>query len=82
MNVGRVGGHTRLEHGLADAPVALGICAHQVDAGEAVHLKVDEAGCREPAPVGGAQAVAGDDVVDDLDVAGDDLRADERGFDA
>jgi len=50
----------------------------KVHSGEAVHLQVDETGSGNAAPVGGAQADAGDAAVGHLDVARHQAPVDER----
>src|SRR5439155_216250 len=67
----------------ASSAVAVGVRLQQVDAAEAVHLEVDEAGRRDAAAVRGRQAERRQRaVVGELDVAGDELAADDRGLDA
>src|SRR5439155_13510563 len=76
-----VRGHAGLAQRLARGVVVGRGRVQEVDAAEAVHLEVDEARHRQPAPAT-AEAHVGDTAVDDLDVAPDELAADERGFDA
>src|SRR5206468_9347651 len=79
----QVGGDAGLQQCLASAGVAVGVGAHEVDAAEAVDLQVDEAGDGDAAvAVATAQPIGGDLAVDELDVAGDEVPADQRGFDA
>src|SRR6185503_19224609 len=79
----QVRGDARLEQRLAATGVAVGVGAHEVDAAEAVHLEVDEAGDGDAAAaVAAHQAVLGDHTVGDLDVAGHEGAVDERGFDS
>src|ERR1019366_885917 len=54
----------------------------EVDAAEAVHLQVDEAGDRDPAPAQSAQADRRDPAVLHLDVPLDQEAVDERRFDS
>jgi len=77
-----IGGDTRAQQRLADAPVALGVSGEEVDADEAVHLKVDEAGRRDPAPVPAVEPASDDPPIRDLDVAGNELAAEQRRFDS
>ena len=51
----QVRGDAGLEQRVAGARVAVGVGAEEVDAGEAVHLQVDEAGRRDAAAVGDAR---------------------------
>src|SRR6185503_8110711 len=79
----QVRGDARLEQRLAATGVAVGVGAHEVDAAEAVHLEVDEAGDGDAAAaVAAHQAVLGDHTVGDLDVTGHEGAVDERGFDS
>ena len=73
--------HARLEQRLAGLAVTVAVRLEEVDAAETVHLHVDEAGHRDAAAVRAAQPDARDAAVDDLDVAGNETPADERGFD-
>ena len=61
--------------------MTLAVGVHEVDAGEAVDLEIDEAGCGDPA-AGPAEADTGDAVAVDLDVARDERAVDERRRDA
>ena len=54
----QIGGDAALEQRGAGAPVAVGVGVEEVDAAEAVHLQVDEAGNREPASAAAAEADA------------------------
>ncbi len=75
------GGHARREQRLAGRTPLGGRRAEEVDAREAVHLEVDEAGRREPPPAA-SEPHPGDPPAVELDVADHELVADERGFDA
>ena len=56
---GEVRGDACLQQRLARAAVAVGVGAEQVDAGETVHLQVDEAGRGDPAAVRPLEPVRG-----------------------
>src|SRR5262249_25629371 len=77
-----VRGYSEREKRLARAPVVVTARRQEVDAGEAVHLQRDEARHGNAAPACRGQADADDAPVIDLDVAGKQLAAHERGFDA
>src|SRR5262249_35187941 len=79
---GEVGGDAGLEQGLAREQVALGVGGEEVDAGESVHLEVDEAGGRDSAAVRRGESEAGDAPSEDLDVAGNDRSVDQCALDA
>ena len=82
MKRGQVRRDAGLEHRLAGDPVAGRVRVEEVDAAEAVHLEVDEAGRGDALAVGGREADASDLAVDDLDVPGHELAPDESRFDA
>ena len=69
------------QHRRARARVTLAVGVHEVDAGEAVDLEIDESGCGDPT-AGSAEADTGDAVAVDLDVARDERAVDERRRDA
>src|ERR671918_554725 len=79
---GEVGRDAGLEQGVTGASVAVGVGLEEVDAGEAVHLQVDESRNGDPPTVGRDEPVAGDPSVDKLDVASHEPAVDECGFDS
>ena len=76
-----VRGHAGEEQRLARANVVLRRRGEEVDAPEAVHLQVDEAGHRDAATCAAGETDVDDDAVLDVDVASDELATDERGLD-
>jgi hypothetical protein len=74
-------GRAGLQQRLPDARVAVGVGGHQVDAGEAVDLQVDEPRRRDAGAAVG-QPDRADAAVLDRHVAGEQLAVDQRGFDA
>ena len=73
----QVGGDARGEQRRGRACVGLAVGVHQVDAGEAVDLEVDEAGRSDPAPRAG-DADARDPAAVEFDVAGEERAVDQR----
>ena len=73
----QVRGDAGREQRRARARVTLAVGVHEVDAGEAVDLEIDEAGRGDP-PAGPAEADAGDAIAVDLDVARDERAVDQR----
>src|SRR5690348_5875371 len=61
--------HAALEHGVAGLAETLRVGFEQIDTPEAVHLEVDESGCRNSAAVRRGEPVCRDRAVRDLDVA-------------
>src|SRR5206468_883942 len=74
--------HTALQQGGAGAAIALGVRGEEVDAGEAVHLKIDEPGRSDARSVRRAQPDGSDMAVRELDVAGNETPVDQRCPDA
>src|SRR5262249_22406776 len=75
-------GHTGFEQRVPRARVAVGVRIEEVDPREAVDLQIDESRHRDASPVRRRQAIPGDRVIGDLDVAGNELALDERGLDS
>src|SRR5205085_7513750 len=69
------------EKRLACAVVIRGRGAEKVDAGESVHLKIDEAGNGDAAAGRRREADVDDDAVGDLDVSGHEFPANEGSLD-
>src|SRR3954463_2149288 len=76
-----VGGHAGLEQRLARATIGRRVGVEKVDAAEAVHLEIDEAGHGDPAPSRRGEPDRDHAPVADLDVPPDEEPVDERGFD-
>ena len=71
-----------LEQHFAGAAVPGRIGAREVDAAEAVHLQVDEAGDRDPAAAAAVHADRRDPSVRDLDVSAQEHAVHDRSLDA
>ena len=69
ISVGWIGGDAAVEQRVSGRPVAGCVRGGEVDAAEAVHLQVDEAGHRDPAAALRREADRDDAPVRDLDVA-------------
>jgi len=74
--------HSALEQPSTGAAVSLGIGGEEVDAGEAVHLQIDEPRRSDPVPVAGAEPDSRDETVRHLDVTRNKGAVDERCPDA
>ena len=72
----------RLQERLAGDPVAGGVRVEEIDASEAIHLKIDETGRGHTLAVGGRKPDAPDMAFDDLDVPRHELTPDQSCFDA
>ena len=75
-------GHSRAEESLAGAAIAVRVRREEIDPAEPVHLQVDEPGGGDPVAFVAVHADRGDASVGDLDVARQELSADERRLDA
>jgi hypothetical protein len=74
--------HAGLEQCLAGAAVPGGVCRGEVDAAEAVHLQVDEAGNGDAVPLAVAQTDRCNAAVRDVHVAPEQDAVDDRRLDA
>ena len=77
-----VRGHAALAQCRARAAIAVRVGGEEVNAREAVHLQVDEAGGRDTRSGSSVQPDGRDPSVHDLDVPGQKLPVDERCLDA